>query len=395
MSLQGKLVKFIVPLLIILVGFLGFRMLVMSREAPHKEVRENPGALVEVFEVQRRDHRVEVLGTGTVQARSEVSITPQVSGRVVEMAPEFIAGGFFRKGQLLFGIEEIDYRLAVDRARAALTRAQVELATVQSQARIARIEWDRLALDGGGEPNPLVLFEPQLKNARANIASAEAALKQAELDLQRTRIYAPFNCRVRSEQVDPGQYLRAGTGVAMLAGTDRAEVVVPLPVDELGWLQVPGPGNGAKGAAATIRFRSGDKLHEWPGRLVRSLGEVDSRGRMARLVVGVDDPYGFEARTKQGRPALEVGLFVEVALHGEVLSQVVTIPRRALRDQQTVWIADEQNQLQIHSVSILREEKDEVLVKNGLPQGARVVLTYLSGAAEGMKLRPRLAGAGQ
>ncbi|ALC15301.1 RND family efflux transporter, MFP subunit [Desulfuromonas soudanensis] len=383
MSTKSKLIKIGLPLIIIAAGIVGMRVLVLSRPVPQKEVRENPGALVEVFTVAEGPKVVEVVGTGTVQPSREVAITPQVSGAVVSLSPRLVPGGFFRKGEELLRIEEIDYRLAVDRARAALAKAEVELATVQGQGRIARQEWDRLALGDGEEPNPLVLYQPQEKNARAGVASAQAALSQAELDLQRTRLVAPFNGRIRSEQVELGQYLRAGSAVVQFAGTDAAEVLVPLPLEELPWLKVPGPGRTGNGSPALIRGAVDGS--RWTGRVVRSLGEVDALGRMARLVVEVEDPYGLQSA--EAGPALEVGMFVTVTLQGKELPKALVIPRRALRDAGTVWVADSQNLLRLRKVEVLRLEEQQALIGAGLEAGERVVLTPLAGAAEGMKLR--------
>ena len=386
MSANKRRLKIFLPILIVALGAVGMYLMASSRTAPPKEARENPGVLVEVMKVQRRDHSVQVHATGAVQPRRQAEITPQVSGRVVEMAPNMVAGGFFRKGDFLFAIEPLDYRLGVDRARSALAKAEVELATIESRARIARSEWERLDLEDGGKPNPLVLFEPQLKEARASVASARASLTQAELDLSRTRVEAPFNCRIRSEQLDLGQYLRAGTSVAVVAGTDTAEVIVPLPLEEMRWMRIPGS-RGGEGSSATIRFHSGGETFEWAGRIVRSLGEVDSRGRMVRVVVEVDDPYGIKGPARR-RPELAIGMFVEAVLHGETLPAMFALPRKTLRDNDTVWVADSDNLLRILPVEVVRQEKDSVLVSGGLPEDARLVLTYITGAAEGMKLRP-------
>jgi RND family efflux transporter MFP subunit len=393
MSANKRWLQILLPILIVALGAVGMYLMAGSRTAPPKTSRENPGMLVEVMRMQRRDHSVQIRATGTVQPRRQAEITPQVSGRVVEMAPNLVAGGFFQKGDLLFAIEPLDYRLGVDRARSALAKAEVELATIESRARIARSEWKRLDLEDGGKPNPLVLFEPQLKEARAAVASAGASLTQAELDLARTRVEAPFNCRIRSEQLDLGQYLRAGTSVAVVAGTDAAEVIVPLPLEEMRWVRIPGS-RGGEGSSATIRFNSGGETFEWSGRIVRSLGEVDARGRMVRVVVEVDDPYGMNGPARK-RPELAIGMFVEAVLHGETLPAVFALPRKALRDGDTVWVADADNLLRILPVDVVRQEKDEVLVAGGLPEDARLVLTYVTGAAEGMKLRPLGEGEAQ
>ena len=388
MSAREKLTKILLPILILLIGFGAMRFLVLARPAPQKEVRENPGLLAEVVRVRVGDRTVKVSGTGTVQPRREAHITPQVSGRITRVDPNFVAGGMFKEGSLLFKIEAADYKLAVDRARAVLAQAEMELAQEESNARIARQEWARLARDETEVPNPLVLREPQQKKARALVSSARAQLKQAELDLQRTSVTAPFNCRIRSEEIDVGQYVRAGTSIGVLAGTDSAEIVVPLSLDQLRWIQTPRQGSQAGGSPSTVKMEMGPQVFTWPGRVVRSLGEVDPQGRMARIVISVDDPYHLLQPAREGKPDLAVGMFVEVFIEGETLTKVVAIPRSALRENNTVWIVDEEEKLRIQPVEVARLERETALIREGLHEGARVVLTALQGAANGMKLRP-------
>lgn len=387
MSAKAKLLKIILPLLILLIGFALAKMLIAGRQEPRKVARENPGALVETVPVSRGERLIEVRGTGTVQARRQVEIAPQVGGRVAEMSPNLVTGGFLRPGELLFRIDDAEYRLAIDRAQAAVAKAEYDLAAMAGQARVAREEWGRLDLDDGrGEASPLALYEPQMKNAEAALLAAQAALGQARLDLERTRVRAPFAAVVRSESIEVGQLLRVGAPVAVLAGTEQAEIVVPLPLEELGWLRIPRPGTPGVGSPATIQMTTGGRTFDWPGRIVRSLGEVDSQGRMARVVVAVDDPYGLQASAAQ-RPELAVGTFLQVLLHGAPLPDVAVLPASALREGEQVWVMNDSH-LQIRPVEVLRRAREEVVIGVGLRDGEQVVLTNIAGAAEGMKLRP-------
>ena len=266
-------------------------------------------------------------------------------------------------------------------------RAELELARQESNARIARQEWDRLSREKGEEPNPLVLYEPQLKEAQATLAAAKAELARRELDVQRTRVYTPFNCRIRSESIDPGQYIAAGQFVIEVAGTDAAEIVVPVPLKELRWLDIPRL-KGDSGSRAVVRVDVGGQYFDWPGRIVRSLGDVDPKSRMARLVVQVADPYGLTHSAAQ-RHFLDLaeGLFVEVILQGRHFDRIFAIPANALRQNSTVWVMDSNKKLNIRKVVVLRREKDAVLINDGLTAGDRLILTHLSGVAEGMALR--------
>jgi RND family efflux transporter MFP subunit len=374
--------KIVLPLLILVGGALVMVMMIKGRSAPTKQATPFSGVLVETRQVQRQDHPVQIAATGTVQARQETEIVPQVSGMVTELGSNLMAGGFVRAGELLFAVEPVDFQLAIDRARANLTKAELELETVKAQADIARTEWRQL--HPNEEPSPLVVYLPQLKTAEAALASAHASLRQAQLDLERTRVTAPFNGFVRSETVDLGQYLRSGNKVATLVGTDAVEVILPLPLADLAWLEVPRR-NAQPGSRATLRMPAAAG-QSWSGRIDRALGEVDPQGRMARVAVLVDDPYGLK-QSQPGQLPLAVGSFVEATLQGKLLQQVVELPRRALREEHTVWVMDSEDKLRIVPVEVARLERDTALISQGLAGGEQVVVSPVSGAADGLLLR--------
>jgi RND family efflux transporter MFP subunit len=387
MTAKQKAIKIILPIVILAVGLIAMRFLILNRPVPQKQTRVNPGALVKVVKAESQERQIKIFGTGTVQPEQEVTITLQVNGLINKVAPGFAAGAFFRQGELLFAVESIDYELTVERAKASLIRAENEIIIIESKAAVARQEWERLKLKDQEEPNPLIVYGPQYEDAKANRNAVAASLKQAELDLQRTRITAPFNCIVRSEEVGVGKYVRAGNNVAMVASVDGAEIVVPLQLDDLRWLSIPRQGNSVKGSTATVRLEVGTNLYQWHGQLVRSLGEVDMKSRMARLVVRVDDPYRLQTEGNTQKLNLELGMFVEVIFQGETLADIVEIPRAALRENSTVWIMDSDQKLKIVPVEIIRLQKGSVLVDGSLKDGDQVILTSLPGGADGMKLR--------
>ncbi len=377
-----------IPVAILALALAITTAMITSRSAPKKEHKLSPGPLVETIQVRPSSHQVTVYATGTVQPRREANIAPQVDGKIVSVAGQFVAGGYFSRGEVLFEIERVDYELALRSAESQLARAQYELASAEGQAEVAREEWRRLGETGGGKPNPLVLHEPQLRNASAQLASALAGVERAKLNLERTVVRAPFNCRVRTETIDPGQFVRAGTTVAVLIGTDRAEVTVPLPLSDIRWLDVPSPVNGLAGSPAEVRMEVDGQACSWNGLVVRNLGVVDSRGRMERVVVAVDDPYALKD-PGGGRPfELAVGSFVEVRISGRTLKNVYSLPASALRQDNTLWLFDAADStLRIRNVELLRREQETVVLGSGLHDGDMVVTTYLAGAADGLRLR--------
>ena len=385
-----KMKRALLPFLVIVISLVLTFVLVKSRKTPKPHEAPHLGPLVEVGILSKANRQILISGTGSAQSRYEVSITPQIKGRVSELSPQMVAGGTFQKDELLFAIEDVDYQLAIAHAQATLAQAELELLRNENLADLARKEWHLLNSESDLEPNPLVVYEPQLKSARALRDAAQANVKQAELNLQRTRVFAPFDCYVRSEQLEIGQFLNAGAPVATVAGIDQIEIVVPLPLEEIVWLQVPRKGTKQRGSLAKVELQSGGRTFHWQGEITRSLGEIDPRNRMARVVVTVNDPFTEDTEKANLLNDLLPGMFVNVQILGEELSDIISVPRGAMHDNDTIWVIDDENRLHIREVDILRRERDEVLIRSGLDANEKIVLTNLSGAAEGMLLRPKM-----
>jgi len=387
MSQKSKFIKIIIPIIVLAIGAAGMYALSQKRTEPKKEVRTDPGILVQTIEAKKQDRRIIVKGTGTVAASQNVSVIPQVSGRITYISPQLVVGGLFKKDDLLFKVEDIDYVLGLEMAKAARAKAEYDLATIEGRARVARSEWDRLNKDTNTEPNPLVLYGPQTANAKAALASAQAAVDQAQLALDRTEVRAPFNSRVKSEDIDIGQYVKSGNSIAMLAGTDAAEIAVPLTLENLHWLNIPLQSRTLNGPDAAVSVMNSGNSHEWQGHVLRSTGEVNPKSRMMEIIIEVRDPYGLSNPINSGRPALAIGTFVDAQIKGKKLKNVFVIPRTTYRDDSTVWLMDKENKLRIQKVVPVRIEKNEVIISSGLSDGDQIIETNISGAANGMKLR--------
>jgi len=397
--MRGLLLKYGLPAALVLIGFALMMLLLGQRRPPEPVERETPGILVEVLEALPTDYRVRVQATGIVQPEREAVTAPQVGGRVVELGENFVPGGFVRAGELLLRIDPADYELALRRAEATVRRAEVQLATTIGKAEVARLEWEQFSAadENAALPSPLALYQPQLDEAEAELAAAKADLATARLNLERTALYAPFNARVRERQVAIGQFVPPGGQVARLTGTDTAEVVVPVPLRDLPWLSIPGPGRAEtdkgtdlksvpdhEGSPAMLTVTIDGRDYRHRGRVLRTLGEVESHGRMVQVVVGIDDPYGLSTPA-----AIELlpGLFAKIEIAGRQLRQIFILPRRALREGDTVWLADADLRLVVRPVTVARREREVVLIEQGLTPGELVVLTDLVGAAPGMRLR--------
>lgn len=380
-----KLPKGVLPLLILVIGVLGAVMMIKMRPSAPKRPSVPHHTVVTVYTVEDATPVATVTGFGSVSARRRITLVPQVSGVILETSPAFQVGGSFAEGDMLLRVDEADYVLAAQMAAAQVARQQLALATAEQEAEIARREWDRIQADTPEtrvRPNPLVLHGPQLASARAELASAEASLAQAELNLDRCTMTAPFAGRVIEENVDAGQYVRAGNAVGTIYATDVAEVTVPLQDADLAFFDAPDAA-GEGGARAELAITFAGREHVWTGRVVRLSGALDPQTRLVDAVVAVDDGY----IAAGDRPALLDGMFVEVRLQGHSLPGMVQIPRAALREGGTVWTIDAENRLRTKSVDVARTDGDIALVASGLVEGDDVVVSQLDVVSEGMNVQ--------
>jgi len=385
-----KLVVILLPILVLAIAS-ALAFVTVSNRQP-AERRSPPSNLteVDVTTLEPQSYSVRAKTRGTVRPRTESTLIPEVSGRVLSLSPNIREGEFFEAGDLLLEIDPRDYHTEVTVARATLAQTQMSLAEEDARARQARRDWQRLGEKG--EPDSLVLREPQLAGARAAVASAEARLAQAALNLERTRITAPYAGRVLERNVDVGQYVTPGNVLVRVYAVDYVEIRLPLTNRQLEFVDVPeiyrgdDPETHPPGPVVTLRARIGSKTHEWSGRIVRAEGSIDTRSRQLFVVAQVDDPYG---KGPPGRPPLKVGQFVEAEIEGRTLENVFVVPRAAVRTGGEVLLLDSDNRIESKAVNVLWASTSDVVIGAGLQAGNRLVLTPLGSAAEGLEVAPR------
>lgn len=361
----------------------------LIRTAPSPR-RQSPGeraALVETLRIfpTRAETVVEAFGTA-VPAR-EVNLPARVSGQVAEVSRNFAPGGRFRSGEIMLRLDPADYRLALKREKAALARVEQEYRMELGRQDIARHEWTFLkeAEETADSDRELALRQPQLKQAEAALAAARAALEQAELNLARTEVAAPFNCVVLEENLDVGSQVAAQSAIARLAGTDEFWVLLTLPVSELAWI-VSGEGEPA---ARVALFPTGASPGQagWEGRVVRVKSHLEAGGRLAQVVVEVPGPL-------EAKPPLLLGTYLRAEIQGRAVEEVLALPVTALREGNRVWVMDADNRLRIRPAEVLRKTSDRALLGSGLQAGDILVTSELAAPVEGMLLREAGSGGG-
>lgn len=340
--------------------------------------------LVEVVQVERGSYRPVIVANGNVQPVEDVMLSAQVGGQVIRRSPQFVPGGFVGEGTVLLQIDPSDYRNILELRRSDLRQAQSDLAMEMGRQTVAEQD---LALVGGDtlsrQNRSLVLRQPQLEAARAMVTAAEAAVDQAELDLARTTIRAPFDAHVLLQNVTTGSQVSPGDDLGRLVGISNYWVILNLPVSQLQWLNFP-KSEEEQGTAVKIRNNSA-----WPedtfreGYLDSQVGALDAQTRMARVVVRLPDPL---ARENPDQPELMIGTFVEGHIPAREIDDVVRLNRDYVRSNNTVWVMEDE-QLSIREVEIILTDNDYAYIRTGLNDGEKVVTTNLSTVAEGIELR--------
>jgi len=356
---------------------------VIVATAPSVEYKEPERAIptVRTIPAATETHRYRVRTQGTVAPRSEADLVPEISGRIVWIAPSLVPGGFFEEGEPLLRLERRDFELAVKRQAAAVRRSESEVEFADSELK------RRQGLSDAGVASPAQLSEKRRSAAVAesNLMDARAALEQAERDLARTEIRAPFDGRVREERVEAGQFVSRGSAVGKIYATDYAEIRLPIPDHQLAFLDFPDPrrsDGGGVGPVVKLRAIFAGRQHEWTGRIVRSEGEIDAKSRMVNVVARVEDPY--RSDEKNQRPPLAVGLFVEAEIVGPEATDVIVVPRYAMRGDSEILIVNAQNELHSKAVEVLRIDRDAVLVQGPLADGERICVSPIQVVVEGM-----------
>lgn len=383
------LLKIIVPgVLMIALSIGAVVMLAKNRPAPPEREPTVTAMLVDVISPEQSIGHFTVTTQGTVMPRTETSVAAEVSGRLISVAENFTAGGFFRAGQTLAEIDPSDYRAALLQAEAELASARSRLADEQARSEQARRDWQRLH-GSDREPGELVLRLPQVAGAEAAVQAAEAGVLRARRNLERTRISLPFDGLVRARQANLGQFVNTGTPLAVVFAVDVAEIRLPLSQQDLAFLDLPAPGQPDRSSPipVTLTGQVAGRSFQWQGQIARTEGVVDQATRLVHAVAEIRDPYGLLESPRE--MPLAMGTFVEAEIRGRTSAGLIQLPRDALRDGNNVYLANAEDELEIRSVEVLRTTPERAYVRNSLKPGDRVITTAIQAPIPGLPLQVR------
>jgi RND family efflux transporter MFP subunit len=381
-----KIVRFFLPVGLIALSFVLVAGLIAINKARRPERKEEAvqATMVDAIPVERVSLNLSVFSQGSVAPRTETTLVAEVSGIIVNVSPNFVAGGFFRKGETLLEIDPSDYQAGLKRAQANLASRKAQFSEQKARADQALKDWKNMGRQG--EPSDLTLRKPQLAEAMANVQAAEADLQKAQRDLERTRIKLPYDGLVRTKKADIGQYVAPGTPLGVTFNIDTAEIRLPLSANDVSYLDLPSatdPADKPK-LQVTLTTESSGIRGQWQAEIIRTEGVIDEKSRVTYAVAQVVDPYGVLGQSQQAE--LKVGTFVRAEIQGLRANNVFKLPRSVLRADNTVLVANAERKLEIRQVTVLRAEPRSVYIREGIVDGDMVITTTLDAAIPGTQL---------
>lgn len=392
--------------------------LFVSRDKPQKkEMTHTPPTVLCVPAVSgSSDMTVEAFGT--VEPRNSVKLTMEIAGRIDYIHPDFREGEQINKGDVLLRIDqrtlvlnEKSARVQVDQARADIRllkqdtenlKADAELA--RSNTRLASKELERIralaknqfasktSLDKAEQQylsaknqlqaitNAQELVPSRMALKRSVLASAQAALEQARLMLEKSEIKADFNGFVMTKQVQVGEYVNPGQVLGVIYEKDALDVDIRIPLEDLQWLGSVFEDGGRPQVLLTIANLEGGHSPVWPGHVVRIKAAVDEKTRTMPMTVEIGS-----VDVKDPLLLLRPGVFVKCRVKGEQKGDVFKVPRTLMRSPDTLYLAREDH-LVITKVKVIRRFEENVYITGGLAPGDLIIESPLPGAVDGMPI---------
>ena len=377
----SKLKRAALPIGLIILGLSGFMALVKTKPKPKKVQASEVPLVVDTMIASSQPIKVTINAQGVTIPSRQVALKSEVTGRVIWSSHKLRPGGMFRAGEAILKLDPRDYEIAVAQQKAAIGRAQVELQIERGRKNVAEREWALMKKKAKG--SALALREPQLASAQLALEAAESGLRRAELNLDRTTIRAPFDAFVIQKNVDVGELVTIQSPLGSIASSDSFWVEVKVPARKLAWVSFPK--DGQPGSKARISLNFGGQQITRGARVIQLAGDLDPIGKMARVIVEIDDPFALSSNPNS-LPLL-LGSFVTVNIASQRELTAVSIPRTALLEGDKVMLVNAKNRLEIQNVEIVWREQDTVFTTSGLEAGDRVIKSRISRPIAGMLLK--------
>lgn len=376
---QGRIRLGAVVALLVLIATLPLAWWIITQ--PPRIERTPPPAplpsMVDVVTVKASSQAPSLYAFGRVEAEQETMLASRVAGQLERFAEGIVPGQVVEQQAPVAYIDQADLQLALEDAEAQLANAQAQLALEQAEQQRARSEYESFGRQLSAERQALVLREPQLRQAQAQVTQARVARDQAALNVERATLTAPWRAMVQERLVGAGSLLSQGTEVLHLVGVEQFWVRASLPGEWTEWLEA--------GTTVTLTSRGWPEGAKREGTLVSMLPSLEENGLQAQLLIAVNDPLALET----DGPALRLGDVLRASFQPAVQEQLISLPSAALRPGDVTWRVDEENRLRRTPVTLAYRGEDDALIRDGLETGQQVVTAGLAQPREGQLVRIR------
>ena len=377
------MIKKLKPLFILLGAMLLSYILWFLGQVQPDPVEESPAPDVIVEILTPKDFQVKIISSGTTTPLTQTILNAEVGGEVIYRSKKFSEGSSVIEGEILAKIDDTDLQLQYKNALLQLANAEVQYSLQLAEAEVAKEAWEKM---GDGIASDLMLKKPQLKQAEALLEVAKAQVSSAEKKLNKTEIVAPYAGRIQNVNIDLGTTIIPGQPVGAMYTSSEIEITLAIKDNDLQFLSIPMDGrklDSSEQALVQIESFYKGKIQSWQGKLERVDGVIDPVTRMINLIAVFENDF---IETNQSN--LPIGLFVEAKIDGIKLNDVFQIPVTAISENNVVYIVDNNNELELRELSILKKYSDFVIVKEGIRAGERIVTSKLSTASNGIKVNP-------
>jgi RND family efflux transporter MFP subunit len=364
-----RVVQIALAIIIVIVGLAIAGGLMSLKKTPEQTVPPKPVPEVETITARTQDLKVMIPAQGTVEPATVTRAAAEVEGTVIAVSPDYEAGGNFKEGDVLLEIDPSDYKAALAQAESSLADAKLQVVQEEMRAEQAERDWERIARPGP-TPNDLVRRIPQLAAARAKVEAMQAAVDRAMRDLERTKLRAPYDGRIRRKLVDLGTRVAKAGELAEFYATKTLEVRLPVPRQDAAFFDLRGQ--------EIILKETGGQSRTWKAVVDRTEGEIQRANRSIMVVARIDG-------TLPDAPL--PGQFVHTEIEGLMIEKVVRVPRRAFVKSDQVMIVGDGHTVTTREVKVVRTERDDVLVSDGIQDGEQLCVTALTAVIEGMEVK--------
>ncbi len=375
MSKSKNLVLLLVALGILGIGFAGMSLLSSLREESPKKDPALREIVVNAEAVALGEVAAEIVAYGRLKSAQPVVINSEVNGTLEKGDVNFRPGQRFRRNQLLIKVDTRQIKLEISTAKSELLKA---LASVLPEIRVDFPDeyavwqdyFNRCSFD---LPVPRL---PEAANnniklylSRFNVYNIYFSIRDLEIRQEKHFMHAPFDGAIIEADMRPGSNVRSGTRIGEIISLEELEMVVPLTVDDVQWIEPDQP----------VLLTSAELRGEWHGTIKRIGKTIDQQTQTVQVYILVDDA-----------DQLYDGIFLKATIPGRTVSSAVRFLRRALYRQKYVYLIED-GVLVFRQVEVVRSETDSIIVSGGLADGEMLVIDVLQGVSPGMPARVKNA----